>query len=292
MDKMRKPNFFIVGAPKSGTTFLYHYLRQHPDIFMPEHKEPFYFGGDLDKKEDMELNDYLDLFSDAQGEERIGEASTGYLRSEKAAMEIYAFNPNSKIIIMLRNPIYMMYSLYHYFRWNGYEDLDSFESALQAEKCNTENSNPYRNHAKYSRHVSRFFSIFGSSNVHVIIFDDIQDNSLETYHNTLSFLGVNDSFTPSLTPINKAKKPFNNTIHRFIISPPDIVKNIAGLFLPTRTRGKIVATLRSINTVERKYEPLRAPLAAKLKKEFTPEVKHLSELLDRDLMHWVDVQGT
>jgi len=100
-----KPNFFIVGAPKCGTTSMTEYLKQHPDIFIPEEKEPHYFGSDLEYPRITKTEaQYLRLFSEAQDERRLGEASVWYLFSQRAAQEIYEFNPLSRIIIMLRTP--------------------------------------------------------------------------------------------------------------------------------------------------------------------------------------------
>ena len=110
---MNKPNLFIVGAPKCGTTFLYHYLKQHPEIYFPDFKEPHFFGSDLIRKNgayDLSLNNYKSLFN--SDKKIIGEASTFYIFSKNAAKEIYDFNPDAKIIIMLRNLVDLAYSLH------------------------------------------------------------------------------------------------------------------------------------------------------------------------------------
>ena len=114
LESTKKPGFFIVGAPKCGTTSFYHYLRQHPQIFMPDNKEPHYFGSDLKKRSDEFIKteeEYLSLFKDADSSQMAGEASTFYLYSKAAQKEIKGFNPHAKIIIMLRNPIDFLHSL-------------------------------------------------------------------------------------------------------------------------------------------------------------------------------------
>ena len=131
---MKKPNFFIVGAAKCGTTSLYRYLRQHPDVFMPEQKEPNFFGSDLSYRfPRISQARYLSCFAKAKGETRIGEATTIYLYSEKAAEEIKAFSPEAKIIIMLRNPVDVLYSYHSQQLYSGNEDIPDFEEALRAE---------------------------------------------------------------------------------------------------------------------------------------------------------------
>ncbi|RLG08342.1 MAG: sulfotransferase, partial [Thaumarchaeota archaeon] len=109
---MKKPNFFIVGAPKCGTHAMYTFLKAHPEIFMPERKEFQYFATDLVRGTQYELSEeeYLSYFRIAKDEKRLGEASTWYLYSKKAASNIKKFNPHAKIIVMLRHPIEMMYS--------------------------------------------------------------------------------------------------------------------------------------------------------------------------------------
>src|SRR5437667_5641216 len=105
-NNIRLPNFFIVGAPRCGTTALYTYLRQHPDIFLPETKEPHYFNRDMNSGGAIrDHKEYLSLFAGAQGRARVGEASVYYLSSAYAAREISKVCPGAKIIVMLRNPV-------------------------------------------------------------------------------------------------------------------------------------------------------------------------------------------
>src|SRR5712692_7209004 len=109
----RRPDFFIVGAPRSGTTALYTYLRQHPDVFLPEKKEPHYFNIDMTSGGAIRNEkDYAALFAGALDETRVGEASVYYLSSACAPFEIKKDCPTAKIIIMLRNPVDVMYALH------------------------------------------------------------------------------------------------------------------------------------------------------------------------------------
>src|SRR5262245_23487023 len=132
---MRKPDFFIVGAPKCGTTAMNDYLQVHPEIFIPAKKEIHFFGADLQflKGGRVTEQEYLTYFFPAQGEKRVGEASVWYLYSQHAAAEIQAFSPTARIIIMLRNPVDMMYSLHSQRLYNDNENLVNFAEALAAE---------------------------------------------------------------------------------------------------------------------------------------------------------------
>ncbi len=113
------PNFFIVGAAKSGTTSLVHYIEQHPDIYMSAVKEPFYYVSDHGYED---FDEYAGLFSGAKNELRVGEASTGYLFDPCAAQKIKDEYRDAKIIICLRNPIDMAFSYWKYMQVNGSED--------------------------------------------------------------------------------------------------------------------------------------------------------------------------
>ena len=126
---MKIPNFFIVGAPKCGTTAMNDYLDQHPDVFMA-HKELHYFGNDLQVKNRISEQEYLQHFKDAVNEKIIGEASVWYLFSATAAKEIKSFSPDAKVLIMLRNPVDVIYSLHSQHLYDGNEDVLDFESAL------------------------------------------------------------------------------------------------------------------------------------------------------------------
>ena len=128
---MRKPDFFIVGAPKCGTTALCDYLNQHPQVYVSANKEPFYFGSDLPGHLDWTQQNYLALFEPA-GERTCGEASVWYLYSKSAAQEIRTFNPEARIIIMLRNPVEMAYAMHNQGLYNLTEDIEDFDEAVKA----------------------------------------------------------------------------------------------------------------------------------------------------------------
>ena len=138
------PNLFIVGAPKCATTSLHHYLQQHPDIAMCKIKEPHFFCTDFHRECDtfhqaptlFEIRDesaYLSLFSHWKGEKIVGESSTSYLYSQTAADHIYDFNADAKIIIVLREPVSLLYSWHSHLVNNREETIDDFKSALSAE---------------------------------------------------------------------------------------------------------------------------------------------------------------
>lgn len=298
---MEKPNFFIVGAPKCGTTSLYTYLKEHPDIFMPERKEPHHFGSDLRRRRfgtywHMENeDDYLTLFEEAHGQKRVGEASTLYLASKKAAEEIYRFNPEPKIIIMLRSPVDVMYSLYYELRHRGHERMPTFEKALAMEEerehhqLDTEGgffveTLLYRNRVQFSQQVERYFNVFGREPVRVIIFDDFKRDTAKVFHDTLVFLDVDPDFETNLKRVNPNKIPRSMVLRDFLRKPPRPVLTIGKAVFPVAR--PIYRGLRRLNTRYMPRESMNPETRKRLQAEFLPDVERLSELLGRDLTHW------
>ena len=130
------PNFFIIGAPKSGTTALSQYLKEHPNIFFSRVKEPHFFDLDTSKRLKADLPTYLSLFSEAEPDRHkaVGEGSTGYLFSKVAVSEILKFNPNSKFIVMLRNPVELVQAWHSEMYYEGVENISDFEGAWRLER--------------------------------------------------------------------------------------------------------------------------------------------------------------
>lgn len=297
---MKKPNLFIVGAPKCGTTSLAYYLKQHPEIFFPERKEPHFFGTDLNAPYPYfirDLKEYSNLFSDVKNEKIIGEASVWYIYLKRAAAEIKAFCPHAKIIIMLRNPVDMMYSLHSQRLYTGNEDIADFQAALEAEEdrkrgryipkgVNLVEGLFYRKVAMYTSQVKRYLDIFNHKNVHIIIFDDFEKNTSEAYRQTLHFLGVSENFYPDFTILNKNKSIRNLALRNFMKNPPMIVRKIKKA-LPRSLLSVIRHTIIKLNTSCQKRSPMPLLLRRRLQEEFIPEVEKLNELLNRDLTHWV-----
>jgi hypothetical protein len=307
---MRKPNFFIVGAARSGTTAMYQYLKAHPDVFMPIYKEPHYFGADL-RGPRMEQfrgkpDKYLALFKEAGDKKRVGEGSIWYLISELAAEEIKTFNPEAKILIMLRRPTEMMYSYYHQAIYTGNEDLATFEEALDAEAdrkqgrrlprmAHTVNSLWYTNLVRYADHVTRYFDTFGRENVHVIIYDDFKDDTAGEYRKTLEFLGIDPTFTTDFSIINPNKEVRLPAIQRALMTVgihPMLVKDrltyiaATNTLLPQRVRNRLVQAPIRAYTEYKKRDSMKPETRQMLHELLLPEMERLSELLGRDLTYW------
>lgn len=300
IENIRRPDFFIVGAPKSGTTAMNDFLRQHPQVFMPRLKDITFFGQDLQfRRPRISQERYLSLFLEADGAQRAGEASVWYLYSKLAAEEIKAFSPAASIIAMLRNPVDMLYAQHSEFLHNCNEEIDDFEAALDAEedrkqgKCLPKTVHLveglfYRETAKYAEQVRRYIDVFGRENVHVIIFDDFKQDTDKVYQQTLQYLGVDPNFRPKFQRVNSNKVLRNRRMQEFLVAPPLLLKYVFDAIIPPQYSGRLLPYLRRLNTRYVERPPLDPALRKRLQLEFKPEVKQLSKLLNRDLSHWYE----
>lgn len=293
-----QPDFFIVGAPKCGTTAMNGFLRQHPQIFMPERKDISYFGSDLEfGRYRISKEEYLSLFQDVEGALQIGESSVWYLYSKTAAEEIKCFAPSARIIVMLRNPVDMLYAQHSQFLFNLNEDIPDFMEALEAEPDRKQGRRIppqahfvqglfYRETIKYAEQLKRYFDVFGREKVHVILFDDFKRDTAKAYKDILAFLNVDTSFHPVFQVINPNKTPRSRRLQEFLVAPPSILTGIFKRVTPKNVQGRFLKRLRRLNTQYTSRPVLDPALRQCLQVEFLPEVQQLSELLGRDLSSW------
>ena len=190
--KKNKPSFFIVGAPKSGTTALSKYLSDHEDIFFSKPKETNYFATDFNLKmrHVSRFSNYLLLFKSAKKNQLCGEGSIWYLYSSKAIKNIYSFNPKSKIIIMLRNPGEMVYSLHYQKIFSLDENIKNFNDAWKASwlreknKCVPKNCREkktlfYHKVADYHKQLMNVYKYFPKKQVKIILYDEFKKNNFK-----------------------------------------------------------------------------------------------------------------
>jgi len=300
---MPRPNFFIVGGVKCGTTSLYEYLRQHPQVFMPDVKEPIYFGQDL--KLNLELctrdtihhwDNYLRLFDSVTTESRIGEATVWYLYSERAAAEIYEFDPAAKIIIMVRNPVDVMYSLHGELLWDCNEEILDFREALAAQEDRRQGHRIpatayfpqtlfYEEVVQFSAQIERFFKEFGRDAICVEVFDDFVADTAASYRRVIDYLEIDPKFEPDLRRFNESKPTQMLGVNRFFAKRPGLRRAINRV-LPLPVFRRLRAGLSGAFSSKGRTAGLDPQLRSELQESMQPEVERLSELLGRDLTHW------
>lgn len=293
-----RPDFFVVGAFKCGTTALYEYLRQHPEIFMPFHKEPLYFGDDLTRRYGrMSEADYQALFREARPGQRVGEASSWYLYSTSAAREIAAYAPGAQIIAMVRNPVDVMHAEHSQLRFNVEEDIADFGAALDAEPARRrgERLPPgplrpetlyYRHSVRFAEQLERYLAVFGADRVHVVVFDDFRDDTAAAYRGVLEFLGVDPGFQPDFSVRNPNKQVRFPLLQRLVYQPPGLLLRL----VPRLRRFPLVHRVRDLvlraNSAAERREAMDPELRRRLTAELAPEVERLGRLIGRDLSAW------
>jgi GrpB-like predicted nucleotidyltransferase (UPF0157 family) len=282
---MRRPNFFIVGAPRSGTASMFSYLKQHPEIYCSIDKEPHFFGSDLSVMPGTIRDEavYLQLFAGAGDRPRAGEASVWYLSSEKAPHEIHAFSPDAKIIVMLREPAQMAYSLYSLYSRTGNEDLPTFEESLAAEPERRQGRNLpagvyfpegliYTDAAQNAAKVERYFEVFGRKNVFYVLFDDFVRDTAAVYRRALEFLGVDPKFEAELDPAKASQKVRLMAIRQLRDAPAEVKQRMQ------------FKEMKQHDAPPR--PPLSAETAGRLRELFAPDVERLGKAIGRDLSAW------
>lgn len=310
-----KPNLFIVGAAKAGTTSLYHYLSQHPEVYMCPIKEPNYFSKDIDPdkirpeilersrllkidsfiKSDMKkpihrafIRDeekYFSLFRFANNEKVIGEASASYLYSNVAAKNIYQFNPDAKIIIILRNPIRRMYSHYLMDRRMAITQL-SFEDAILKDKKNPNKTwgskSLYFELGEYYEQVKRYYDVFPSSNIFLMFSNELQKDAATVVKNIYHFLNIDTTFIPD---INYEFNP--GVVPRNIIISKIIANNYLRIKVRQNISNKLIKQfIKKLLFKKPANENILEETQRELIKYYSEDIHKLSKLINRDLSKW------
>jgi hypothetical protein len=300
---MTKPTFFIIGAPKCGTTALSEYLREHPRIGFSAPKEPIYFCTDFPKaRRFTEEKEYLEqCFGHCRNRDvlAVGEGSTLYFYSAEAVPNILDFEPEARFIIMLRNPVDMVPAL-HAQRLAGLEeDVTHFEKAwfLQADRlagkkrpkfCPDIRLVHYANQGRLGMHLQRIFSQIPEDRRMVIVFDDFAREPRKVYAEVLSFLGVPDDGRTDFPRINERPGIKVQALYEFGHRPPESLmkyvnaaKNILGI-----RRLNLLPRVLAWTQTQGKRKTLSPKMRNILRAEFAEDIDLLSALLKRDLSHW------
>jgi hypothetical protein len=297
-----KPNFFLVGAPKCGTTALYEYLRPHPNIFLSKVKEPHFFATDLGSYPAIKTPDaYAALFADSTARHRrVGEASVYYLRSSVALGNIRAFNPEARIIAMFRNPVDMVYSLHSQLLYVAEETVSDFEAAWRLQERRARGLDlprrsrgsfllQYAQVGQFGTQTERLLATFPREQVKLILYDDFAASPQAVYDDVVEFLEIPHDNRRDFPRINDNKRARVAWLRSFLRKPPPFLRTAVRSL--QRTEGgarlaSITAGFVARNTVNERRPPLPPAFRAELVEAFREEVAQLSRLLNRDLSHW------
>lgn len=303
---MSLPNFLFIGTGKAGSTSLYYYLNEHPDIYMSPVKETNFFSyeggrpsfcGPGDRSSISHnttittIQDYKANFAGAGQASAIGEVSPSYLYMPEACGRIKHYLPDAKMIVILRNPADRAYSNFqHKVRDNMEPNLD-FAQVIDEEKTRiAESWSPswhFVENGFYAAQLTRYFDLFDKNQFKVYLFEDWLSDQLGVYKDILEFIGVDDSFVPNLnTKYNISGKPKSKTLNS-ILTQPNPVKSLLKPMIPDALRSKMAATLLRSN-LER-LPKLSPSTREKLIDIYRDDILQLQDLINRDLSHWLEI---
>lgn len=296
------PNFLIIGAAKAGTSALYHFLNQHPQVFMAKQKELRFFSS-IDNPEVQgpnvykydyirSLEEYRYHFLDGASAAAVGEASPQYLYYPKSASRIFQIIPDVKLITVLRNPIERAYSSYLHAVRDWHEPEMEFAKALQNEQIRIKLGWPmlfhYVNAGLYANQLKPFFSHFNRNSLKIIIYDELINSPLDTLKDLFSFLEINTSFEPnlSLRP-NISGYPKNKRLYRFykyLFKNNNVFRSFLTNLIPKSTRRSVASKLIHNNLSK---VPMDEQTRACLQEIFIKDINSLQKMIGEDLSMWV-----
>lgn len=299
-----RPNFFIIGAPKCGTSALAKYLSEHRQVYFSVPKEPFYWCFDFPKLAHeiglSSLDDYLKLFSDAKEDQiAVGEGSTRYLRSEVAVKEIMNFNPASKFIIMIRNPIEVVqaYHMEQYYSCHESEKDFTVAWALQETRargshiprgCREPKFLQYKEVVSFAEQIQRVYDNVPKDQVELVLFDDFKADARRVYQNVCRFIGVEQDGRTSFERVNSAHAHRYQWIAKLVLTPPAPLEKFV-LRIRRRFWGQnsgLIPWIKSKLNRPIDGRVLPAEFMEQLQSELAPEIDKLETLVGRDLNEW------
>lgn len=297
------PNFFIIGAARSGTTSLDLYLSQHPEIYITPRKESHFFAssdippsynGPGDERMNRLLvrdeNSYTQLFAETAGAKAIGEASAFYLCYPNSAERIVQAVPDAKIIMILREPVARAYSAYMFLLRDGRETKEFEEGLRREEERKQQDFEPmwwYKELSSYYKQVKHYLEVFGTQQVKILLYEELFSNPAQVLRDVFTFLEVkedieiNTSVRYNLSGSPKSRKLYN-LLDKFIFNPNALEKRIKSL-VPMHLR---IAWASKVIGMFTKPVPLNPQIQKELKTYFAEDVGMLEDLLERDLLSW------
>ena len=299
---MKLPNFLIIGAAKAGTSTLYDWLNQHPQIYMSTIKETNFFAlvnDDLSYDSRSVVGEYLsECITDIKTYQKqfkgvlnaiaIGEASPMYLYSSEAVNNIHKYIPTVKLIVILRDPIERAYSNFLHHIQRNLETTYNFIEGIEQEKERIQNNwwwgFHYINAGFYYAQLKRYYERFDANQIKVVLYEDLIQNSLDTLRDILSFLGVDKNFVPDMS-IQRSKSgiPDNKLLHN-ILTQRNPIKTIFKPLIPSRLRQRMIIGLKNKNLTKPNLE---SEVRKQLIPIFREDVVQLQSLIKRDLSAWL-----
>lgn len=300
---MIMPNFLIIGAAKSGTSALWKYLPQHPDVYMSPKKEPHFFAyedeepdangpGDYTKHAKTDLASYQALFADVTTEKVFGEAATTSLYLPQSIARIQKYIPNAKFIAILRQPADRAYSSYMHLIRDHREPIQDFREALKLENERIANHWGFMWHYThvgfYYEQIKRFYKQFDETQIRIYLHDEFTTKPLEIIQDIYAFLEVDNTFEPdmriraNMSGVQKSKQL--ESVTQTVFDKPNPVRYAARRLMSKELRWRITTMIRNSNL---KRQELSPELRHDLTNLFRDDILKLQVLIDKDLTHWL-----
>lgn len=290
---MTMPNFLIIGAMKAGTTSIYSYIKQHPQIYMSHLKEPHFFSSNEYQKRGFKpissIEEYRALFNDVSCEKAIGEASTTYLANPKAAERISYCIPEAKLIAIFRDPASRAYS--HYLMSNQPKLAKEHQNTFFDDFFRTLQSNSHIfQSGLYFIHLKHYLSLFGSQQIKVFLYEDLKNNLDNLLLEIFQFLGVDDSFTPKRTEsrYNLGGIPSNKFVYDVLEISRQSFNKFISPFMPKVLVDQLYQAYAGVRTKNLNAPP---PLPLKIREQiiamYREDILQLQDLIQRDLTLWL-----
>jgi hypothetical protein len=297
------PNFLLIGAAKSGTTSLYHYLRQHPHIYMSPVKEPkfFCFEGDrpnfqgpgdeeeINRKCVTTIEAYRALFREVADETAVGEASSMYLYYSKAPERIRHHIPGVRLIAVLRNPVERAYSSYlHCVRDRG-EPLGDFAEALREEENRINKGwGPlwhYKTAGFYADQLRRYFDTFERGQIRIYLYEDLKTDAADVLEDIFGFLGVDDSYTPDISLRHNVSGVPKSPVLHALLNKPNPIKTFLKPLIPAGPRKMLNHKITDRNLLRPRLSPT---VRRELAEAYSEDIERVQDLIQRDLSKWLE----
>lgn len=301
---MTMPNFLVIGAAKSGTTSLYNYLKQHPQIYMSPMKEPAFFAFEgiatfrgpwkswASRNTVTSIEAYRALFQGVSDEVAIGEASQTYLVHPNAPERIRHYVPDVKLIAILRDPVERAYSDYLMQLLHGGEAVADLGEAIRRREAGVHKSwglgEQYVDVGFYYTHLKRYFDIFGRSQIRVYLYQDFQIDPGNILQDIFRFLDVEETFVPDLsTQYNVGGAP-KNRVWLALLVKLNQIKPLVRSFIPATLRRHIVNPFTNLQKQGLvKPPPLEPDVRMELIQLYREDIFKLQDLIQRDLSRWL-----
>jgi len=287
---VRKPNLFIIGAPKCGTTALSEYLRAHPQVFFSTPKEPHFFSNDVASRHRVTtLADYEALYTAVESHHvAIADGSTHYLQSETALPGILAYSPGAKFVVILRSPVDLAYSWHSEAQYSEREADSSFERVwaerIEGGKAYVGPGDPklvdYAAVASIGSQLRRAISIVGRERLMILFHEDLVADPLPVYLDVLRFIGVEDDGRRTFPRVNEAKQVRSHAVMGLSHAVAALKRKVgitAGLGL-----------LEALNVKPASRPQLSAELRQRMVHRFRPEIAEVERITGRRLPHWYE----